>query len=148
MRSTHSADRVLGRLFHHDLLPELARRAVAERLVRMHRVVVLEPTVELAQYTGGIGARADLRVVALESLHKSFGHAIGLWAFDWRRARHQADLAGQLAGLAGGVWRAVVGQPLDRQRQLVHQPEALFDALDDQIADVAAVDAAGRRHPR
>jgi hypothetical protein len=54
---------------------------------------------------------------------------------------------GQLAGFAGGVPRAVVGQLLDRHRQSVHQSEALFYALDHQIADVAGVDAAGRRYP-
>jgi hypothetical protein len=45
------------------------------------------------------------------------------------------------------VGRAVVRQPLDRRRQAIHQPEAALDALDHQVADVAAVDAAGRRHP-
>src|SRR5262249_3399085 len=49
-----------------------------------------------------IRARADPRVVALESFHESLGHAVGLRTFDRRRARHQADLAGQLAGLAAG----------------------------------------------
>jgi hypothetical protein len=38
MRSTPSADRVLGRLLY-QLFSELARRAVAERLVRVDRIV-------------------------------------------------------------------------------------------------------------
>jgi hypothetical protein len=42
MRSTRSADRVLGRLSH-ELSPELARRTVTQRFVRMHAVVMLEP---------------------------------------------------------------------------------------------------------
>jgi hypothetical protein len=40
MRSTHSADRVLGRLSH-ELSPELALRTVAQRFVRMHAAVML-----------------------------------------------------------------------------------------------------------
>jgi hypothetical protein len=44
-------------------------------------------------------------------------HSSGLWTFDRRRARHQADLARQRPGLACGIGRAIVRQPLDRQRQ-------------------------------
>jgi|SRR5271170_2517854 len=75
MRSTHGADRVLGRLVD-ELLAELARQAVAKRLVRMHRVVVLEPAVELAQHAGGVGPRADARVVAFEGFHEGLSHAV------------------------------------------------------------------------
>ena len=73
MRSTPSADRVLGRLLY-QVFSELARRAVAERFVRMDRIVVLKPAVELAQDTGRVGSRIDLGVVAFERLYESLGH--------------------------------------------------------------------------
>ena len=49
--------------------------------------------------------------------------------------------------LTGGVRRAVVRQPFDCFWQFVDQPKASLDALDHQVADIRAVDAAGRRHP-
>jgi hypothetical protein len=55
---------------------ELARRLVAQRPVRVDCVVMLEPDVELAQHSYGIGARTNPGVIALESLHKSLGHAV------------------------------------------------------------------------
>src|SRR5438270_6205921 len=83
MRSTHSADRVLGRLSH-ELSPELARRTVAQRFVRMHAVVMLEPGVELAQHAGCVGLRADPRVIPFEGFDKAFSHAVRLRALDRR----------------------------------------------------------------
>lgn len=103
----------------------------------MHGVVVLEPAVELAQHAGGIGPWVDPRMVALEGFHEGFGHAVGLRAFDRRRARQQADLTGQFTSLVRAVGRAVVRQPLNRQRQPAPQPEPTLDALDHQVADVA-----------
>ncbi len=70
-----------------------------------------------------------------------WGLSIGLFAAP-------TDFAGKGAGLMRGIGRAVVGQPLNRYWQSVHQPEAALDALDQEIVDVAAVDAAGRRHLR
>jgi hypothetical protein len=75
MRSTPSADRSFGRAIRH-LFFELARRAVAQRLVRVHRIVLLEPAAELAEHGCRIGTRADPRIIALEGLHKGFGHAV------------------------------------------------------------------------
>ena len=45
---------------------ELARRAVAQRLVRLHAVVMLEPSIELAQHAGRVGLRTDPRVITFE----------------------------------------------------------------------------------
>ena len=81
MRSTQSADRILGRLLH-DVFPELVWRAVAQRLVRMHAVVMLEPRIELAQHAGRIGSRADPSVIPLEGFDEGFGHAVRLGTLD------------------------------------------------------------------
>src|SRR5215831_19639345 len=126
MRSTPSADRVLGRPSH-ELRPELARRAVAERLVWMDRIVMLKPAVELAQDARRVASRIDPCVVAFERFYKGLGHAVGLRAFDRRCTRLKADLVGQRPSLARGIGRAVVRQPLDYPRQAVYQSEALLD---------------------
>src|SRR5438045_1875722 len=97
MRSTHSADLVLGR-FLNDLLPELTRRAVAQRFVRMHAVIMLEPGIERAQQAGRVWLRTDPGLIPFEG---GFRHAVRLWALDRRRARHQADVSRQGAGVAG-----------------------------------------------
>jgi hypothetical protein len=47
MRSTQCADRRLGRLLD-ELFRELARRAIAERRLRMDPIVMLEQAVGLA----------------------------------------------------------------------------------------------------
>src|SRR5215471_489331 len=146
MRSTLSADRVLGRRLH-EVFPELVWRAVAQRLVRMDGVVMLEPRVELAQHTGRIGFRADPRVIPLDGFDEGLGHTVRLGALDRRRARNQADIARQSTGLTGGVRRAVIRQPFNRLGQFVDQAEAALDAFDHQVANVGAVDAAGRCHP-
>src|ERR1041384_2417513 len=98
MRATHSADRVLGRLSH-ELSPELARRTVAQRLVRMHAVVMLEPSVELTQHAGRVRLRTDPRVIPLEGFDEGFSHAVRLGALNRRRAWHQADVSCQGTGI-------------------------------------------------
>src|SRR5688572_28880094 len=120
MRSTRSADRFLDRLLH-KLVPELARRAVAQRFVRVDRIVMSEPRIELAQYAIRVRLRADPRVIALDGLDKGFGHAILLRALDRRRARYQPNVASQGTRLSGGVGRAVIRQPLDRLLQFANQ---------------------------
>ena len=50
-------------------------RSVAERLVRMD-IIMLEPEIDLAQDTGGIGANGDARIIALDGFDKGFGHAV------------------------------------------------------------------------
>src|SRR3954464_14534055 len=113
----------------------------------MHAVVMFEPRNELAQHAGRIGLRTDPSVIPFESFDEGFSHAVGLGALDWRRAGQEADVSRQGAGVPGGVGRAVVREPLDRLGQFVDKPEAALDAFDHQVADVGAVDAAGRRHP-
>src|SRR3954454_15613086 len=146
MRSTRSADRFLDRLFH-KLVPELARRAVAQRFVRVDRIVMAEPRIELAQHAVRVGLGADACVIPLDGFDEGFGHAIRLWALDRCRARNQPDVASQGTRLSGSVGRAIVRQPFDRLGQFVDQPETALDAFDHQIADVRTVDAAGCRHP-
>src|SRR4051812_25684511 len=113
----------------------------------MHAVVMFEPRNELAQHAGRIGLRTDPRVIPFESFDEGFSHAVGLGALDWRRAGQEADVSRQGAGVPGGVGRAVVREPLDRLGQFVDKPEPALDAFDHQVADVGAVDAAGRRPP-
>src|ERR671931_346145 len=97
MRATHSADRVVGRLSH-ELSPELARRVVTQRFVRMHAIVMLEPRVELTQDAGRIELRTYPRVIPFEGFDEGFSHAVRLGALDRCRARHQADISCQSAG--------------------------------------------------
>src|SRR5271169_3396920 len=66
MRSTPSADRVLGRVLDH-LFPELARRAVAQRLVRMHGVAMVEPSTSWPSTLAASGRAGDARVIALNA---------------------------------------------------------------------------------
>jgi hypothetical protein len=109
MRSTRSADRILGRRLLHHLFPELARRSVAERLVRVKRlvrvssIIVLEPVVEPAQDACGIGLRVDLRLSRLINLTKA--SAI---PFDCGLSRHQADVARKGTCFPRSIGRAVV----------------------------------------
>src|SRR5580704_12740816 len=146
MRSPRSADRFLDRLLH-DLVPELAGRAVTQRFVRVDRVVMAEPQTQPAQHTVRVWLGADASVIALDGFDEGFGHTIRLRALDRRRARHQPDVASQGARLTGGVRRTVIRQPFDWLGQFADQPKAALDALDHQVADIRAVDAAGRRHP-
>lgn len=93
----------------------------------------------------GVGPGAHTDVVALEGSDERLGHAVGLRAADRRRERHQADVAGEGAGVAGGVAAAVVAQPLDRLVQAVHGSEAMLDGGEHQVLHVLGGDAAGRR---
>ena len=51
-----------------------------------------------------------------------------------------------LCGLSSGVAASVVGQPLDRARQMVDPPKAMLDGRDHEVAHVFARDPAGRGH--
>jgi hypothetical protein len=112
----------------------------------MHVVVVGQPSAQLLDDGLGIWPGADADGVALERADEGFGHAVGLRAADGRRARHQADVAGEGAGVAGGVAATVVGEPLDRPGQAVHGPVALLDGGHHQVLDVLGGDAASGRH--
>src|SRR5690606_41933306 len=70
-------------------------------------------------------------------------HAIALRALHRRRAHDKAQARGETHRLLGGIAAAVVGQPLDRVRQLLDAPEALLDALHQQITYVLGADPAG-----
>src|SRR5690349_2174686 len=85
MRSTRCADREIGCSIL-DQGTEFAWRSVAERLVRMDGVVVLEPRFELLHHRCRIGPWANLRIVALEGLHERLCHAVGLRALGLRAA--------------------------------------------------------------
>ena len=54
----------------HQRASELSCRAVAERLVRLRLVVVLQPLLKSADHSCGIGPRMDAHVVWLEGLHE------------------------------------------------------------------------------
>jgi len=59
-----------------------------------------------------------------------------LRAFDGCCAGPEVDLAGEAAGLPGGVAAAVIRQPFDGGRQPVHAAEAVLDGGGHQIAHI------------
>jgi hypothetical protein len=69
-------------------------------------------------------------------------HSIALWTFDWRGSRIEADVASAAACLAGEVTAAIVGQPLDGDRQAIDRAEAMLDGSEHQITNVLAAAAA------
>lgn len=86
----------------------------------MHAIVVIEPAGKLVDDGLGIGSRVDAGVVALQRSDERLGHAIALRAFDRRSARCQADDAGEASGVESGVAAAIIGEPFDGLRQLIH----------------------------
>src|SRR4029450_10128165 len=74
-----------------------------------------------------IAARSDEDICTLGGTDEGFGHSIALATFDWRRSRFEADVASEAACLAGDVTAAIVGQPLDGDRQAIDQPQAMLD---------------------
>src|SRR4029453_4595496 len=74
---------------------------------------------------------------------EGFGVSIVLLTFDWRRSRFEADVASEAACLAGEVTAAIVGQPLDGERQAIDRAEAMLDGSEHQITNVIAADTAG-----
>ena len=87
---------------------ELAGRAHLQPGVRVVGVVVLEPGREQLEGSGGVRQRGDLDVVALERADEGLGDAIALRARHRRKIGLEAELAGEDAGVLGGVGRAVV----------------------------------------
>src|SRR5690606_24224884 len=67
-------------------------------------------------------------------------HSIRLRAFDRGGDRQQADLAGEAAGVAGDVTRAVITQPFDGLRQPIDEAEAVLDGGDHEIAHILSLD--------
>ena len=90
-----------------------------------------------------IRTRTDADIVTLDRADEGFGHSIALWAFDWRCSRFEAEVASKAACLAGEVTAAIVGQPLDGDRQAIDRAEAMLDGSEHQITNVLAADAAG-----
>jgi len=66
-----------------------------------------------------IRARTDVDVATLDRADEGFHHSIALWTFNWRRSRFEADVASEAACLASDVTAAIVGQPLDGDRQAI-----------------------------
>ena len=71
-----------------------------------------------------IRTRTDADIVTLDRADEGFGHSIALWAFDRRGSRFEADVASKAACLAGEVTAAIVGQPLDGDRQAIEPVQA------------------------
>lgn len=59
-----------------------------------------------------------------------------MWAFDGGCARPEVDLAGEAAGLSGGVAATVIRQPLDGRGQPVHTAEAVLDGGGHEVAHI------------
>src|SRR5690606_31221467 len=104
--------------------------------MRMDGVVVVEPAGQLVDHGSGVGLFGDADIVSLHGAHEGLGHAVGLWAFDGGCARPEVDLAGEAAGLSGGVAATVVGQPLDGRGQPVHTAEAVLDGGGHEVAHI------------
>jgi len=90
-----------------------------------------------------IRAGTDADIVTLDGADEGFGHSIALWTFDRRGSRFEADVASEAGCLAGEVTAAIVGQPLDGDRQATDRAEAMLDGSEHQITNVLAADAAG-----
>src|SRR5262249_52118209 len=90
-----------------------------------------------------IRAGTDADIVTLDGADEGFSHSIALWTFDRRGSRLEADVASEAACLAGEVTAAIVGQPLDGDRQAIDRAEAMLDGSEHQITNVLAADAAG-----
>ena len=82
-------------------------------------IVVGDPSWQLTHYGSGIWSRTDADIVALDRANEGFSHSVALWTFDWRGSRFEADVASEAACLAGEVTAAIVGQPLDGDRQAI-----------------------------
>ncbi len=90
-----------------------AQREVAKGAIRIDGVVEVEPAGQLVDHGYGVGLFGDAGVVALHGSNEGFSHAVGLRAFNGRRARAEVDLAGEAAGSAAGLAATVIRQPFD-----------------------------------
>ena len=64
-------------------------------------------TWQLIDDSAGVGFVADAGVVSLQRPYERLGHAVRLRAFDGGGAWDQADIAGEPAGVVGGIAAAV-----------------------------------------
>lgn len=95
--------------------------------MRVKAIVMVEPSGQRLHDGRGVGLRIDGDVIALERAHESLGHAIGLWTFDRRRQRQEADVFRKAACFHRRVTGSIVRQPFDRGRQTIDLPETLLD---------------------
>ena len=78
-----------------------------------------------------VHARTDADIVTFDHTDEGFGIPLLCFVtFDWRRSRFEAEVASEPACLAGDVTAAVVGRPLDVDRQAIEQPEAMLDGTE------------------
>ncbi len=88
----------------------------------------------------------DVNIISFKRFDEGFGHSVAF------RARHrsctadQAQLAGKIPRLFGGITRAVVGQPLDSVRSTIHTAKTVLETLDHKIANHCAADATSGGH--
>jgi hypothetical protein len=120
--------------------------AGGERYMRVKAVVVLEPYRKAVRHRRCIRDRADADLIALDRTYELFRHAVALWALHRRGPRLEPDLPCQALGVIGDVARAIVGEPFNRPRQLVHRPKAVFDRGDQQVLHVLTLDPIRRGH--
>ena len=86
--------------------------------MRVVRIVVIEPCLQLAHHRLGVRSVGQLCIVSFERLDEALCHAIALWACHWCRYRLQAQLPGKASGLSCCVAASVIGQPFNRLRWL------------------------------
>lgn len=89
------------------------RRLEGEPALGMELVVVGYPMSDCGECGLDIRGRAEANIVALECLCEHLCDAVALRAFHWREAGLEVRRGGDVDGLAGGIERAIVGQPLD-----------------------------------
>src|ERR1700692_3775322 len=107
----------------------------------MALVVVLEPCRQLRQDCLSIRAIVNIPVISLEGFNERFGHAVRLGTSHRRKAGYEAEAGRKVDRLMRPIAAAVVREPLNRMRH-GGGPQALFDALEPQIADYLTGDSA------
>ena len=109
-------------------------------------VVVLEPPRKLRQDRLCIWAIMNVNIISLERFDERLGHAVRLRRSYGRKARYEADRLGEGDGVVSPVTTAVIREPLDGMRGLLIV-KASLDALEQQVTDHLAGDAAGGSDP-
>ena len=112
--------------------------------MRVDFVVVVEPFRQLFQnLLGGLQA-VDMHIVPLEGVYEPLGHPVALRALDRRRARQQAHAGREHPRFMRRVGGAVVAEPLDPVREMIHQAEPGLDALRHQVTNHLSRDSRRR----
>jgi hypothetical protein len=84
--------------------------------------------------------RVNLVVIAFDCANERFGHSIALRAFNRRRSRFKADVTGEVAGLAGNITTAVIGEQFNDERQAIDPVEPMLDGSHHQVTLIFAFD--------